>query len=315
VRTKMLWYLTNVVARGDTDVDREKYVDGDNGVIGECGNRVVYMYTYGPPPWYCSRINLLLAMDLICADFALYTRQLESCIEWQSPKWRGLCWRGGLHSPIEIFAMAFKKCFFFPSFVSASIKSNPNNDQAGGCFFNEWTESKNSTARKESKIVGMHNVKFEIDTSAYPQKSTLIQEHQTPYHHEEENLLSCYNIYEWKGIRVTAGKIPVISLKVIDSRTGINPETGKVLNCCEHVLPPEWMETRVSQVQRSRNMTPETFMENFRCLYESYNRNHVRTPGRFPAMTWLNANLVDSGELLPSEPVGVKLTKTQVDQL
>jgi hypothetical protein len=41
-------------------------------------------------------------------EYALYAAQLKSCIDWQTPKWKGVCWRGALHSPLEILLMAVK---------------------------------------------------------------------------------------------------------------------------------------------------------------------------------------------------------------
>lgn len=68
------------------------------------GKEVIRRYT-SEDGWWCTRINLELATDLIPVEppeHHLFVKQLKCCIGWQTPKHKGLVYRGALHSPMEV---------------------------------------------------------------------------------------------------------------------------------------------------------------------------------------------------------------------
>jgi len=228
--------------------------------------------------------------------WASYSKDLKSCIGWQTPKFSGLVYRGALHSPLEIFIMSFKRRFYIPSFTSTAV--NPNR-----LLFNPFPDS-----NADSKTA-YQNIIFEIDTSNFPNFSTLIQTHQTQYPDETECLLSCYNIYSWQGFRVNKFNVPktnisvnvgIVSLKVevyeqyhdLDTASIVGPNNG---------LDETWLGRR-GEVVRTREMTASVLNNNLGKLWDSYDRTFgTRMPTdsknqKYP-LDWLNATFTMKNDI------------------
>ena len=219
------------------------------------GDEIIQKYTT-EQNWFCTRLNIMLALDKLDNDNAIYTKKLKACVGWQTPKWRGLCYRGALHSPMEIFVMAFKYIFFFPGFISTSMDPSK-------IIFKEYPDwGANATAMYQ-------NVIFEIDTSNFPNFSTIIKNHQTIFD-ESESLLSCYNIYRWKGLRIV-NNIMIISLEVLNPDL-VRDIDNKEITGLHNNLPIEWMRKQ-GEIMRTRNISPITLKTNVERLFESYGRN------------------------------------------
>eukprot|EP01127_Copromyxa_protea_P012177 TRINITY_DN3140_c0_g1_i2.p1 TRINITY_DN3140_c0_g1~~TRINITY_DN3140_c0_g1_i2.p1 ORF type:complete len:678 (-),score=88.74 TRINITY_DN3140_c0_g1_i2:3-2036(-) len=227
--------------------------------IAECmldgGNRIIRKYT-SFANWYCTRINLLLAIDRMEAEESEYAKRLNHCIIMQESKWSTLVYRGALHCPLEIFVFALKHKFFIPSFVSTSIIHG---------FWEAFP------TRNPKPNYSYQNVMFEIDLTKYNKRSALITEAQTKYPDEGECLLSCYNVYEWKGYRYEDG-IPIISLEVQDFESSVD-STGKIYGSQHGDLPLEWFERRGTRV-RERNITPESFHYTLKDIVMRYKKSN-----------------------------------------
>ena len=255
------------------------------------GESVLQKYTTAKN-WYCTRVNLLLAIDLINGEHATYAKQLKACIGWQTPKYIGKVYRGMLLSPFELFTMAFKKTFYIPSFTSAAICPEK-------IIFSP-------VPMCPKPYTGYQNVILEIDTSEFPNFSTIIQCNQSDFD-ESECLMSCYNIYSWQGLRVikyTCVKtqevvnVPIISLK-LENYNSVHDLDTQTVKGDHDDLNEIWVQKKVSQVQCNKLITPETFIANFNTLIVSYNRNEKRrTDGKSRPLTWLNADYVVIDETL-----------------
>ena len=112
------------------------------------------------------------------------------------------------------------------------------------------------------------NVIFEIDTSNFPNFSTIIKPHQTAYD-ESESLLSCYNIYKWKGLRVV-NDIMIISLEVMNPEL-VRDMDKKEITGLHNNLPTEWLGKK-GEIMRTRYITPATLINNVKSLFESYGK-------------------------------------------
>lgn len=240
---------------------------------------------------------MLLAVDMIKGKWAQYAKELKSCIGWQTPKYSGLVFRGALHSPLEIFMMSFKRRFYIPSFTSTSM-------------YPETMILEPCPDDPDPKR-GYQNVIFEIDTSEYPNFSTIILPHQSPYN-EKECLLSCYNIFSWQGFRINKWvhpktkvvyNMPVVSLKVEDYENYHDLENKCIVGPSGSV-PEKWMSKRGDNV-RSRNATPERMALVLQELWESYDRNFGNSMDDqtkkmidpYP-LSWLNASFAVNPTLL-----------------
>lgn len=107
-------------------------------------------------------------------------RNLWNAIHFQPQKYRGLVYRGTICSPMEISMMTYKKRFFIPGFVSTSMSEETA----------YWIPV-------DDDGVGKTNVMYIIDTSKYPDYTTIIQPHQQTFA-EKECLIGCYNYFEFK---------------------------------------------------------------------------------------------------------------------
>jgi hypothetical protein len=259
------------------------------GKLSPIGNRLIWIYT-SEENWYCTRINLLLALDHLIlpptatnpaspppsslpypTEYADYAKLLNECILYQTPKWRGKVYRGALHSPLEIFAYLFKRRFFIPSFTSTSVDPT-------GAFWKPWTE--------DSEEKGLQNVIFEIDLTGYNERTTIIQDIQTAFPTEKECLLGSYNLYEWKGYRFEEGR-PIVMLEVLPMVEGkegnVERRKGKLEIKGSHGdFPLAFLEKRGKNVV-SREITPKFLHVQLGKLAQRYKHNH---PG---GLDWLNA--------------------------
>ena len=289
VRSKLKNYLKNVNGMLENFNElalRENLTSlQPNKRLTERGVQIMQKYTAGKN-WYCTRVNLLLALDLIKDENASYAKQLKACIGWQTPKYSGKVYRGALLSVCEIFVMAYKKTFYIPSFTSAAICPEK-------MIFNVYPDNPES-------CTGYQNVILEIDTSEFPNFSTIIQCNQTEFD-ETECLMSCYNIYSWKGLRVikykckNTGKIeniPVISLK-LENYNLIHDLDTQTVKGDHNQLDPSVISKKGLMVQ-NRSVRPATLLCNLAALIESYNRKYEDT---YP-LTWLNANFTPIEETL-----------------
>src|SRR5579872_3886731 len=279
VRSKLKNYLANVNGFMDDFNNfamRESLsIVQPNKRLTEQGRQIMRKYTTGKN-WYCTRVNLLLATDLIKGEHATYAKQLKACIGWQTPKYVGKVYRGVLLTVCEIFYMAYKKTFYMPSFTSAAIHPEK-------MIFNVFPEI-------PKPYTGYQNVIFEIDTSEFPNFSTLIQPDQTDFD-ESECLMSCYNIYTWKGLRVIKYKhkdtqiiddIPVISLKLENYNLVHDLDTQTVKG--DHNQLDSKIISRKGEIVHNRNIRPKTLLWNLNELIKSYNNHYGDT---YP-LTWLN---------------------------
>lgn len=163
------------------------------------------------------------------------------------------------------------------------------------------------------KNKGYQNVIFEIDTSEFPNFSTIILPHQSPYD-ERENLLSCYNIFSWQGFRVNKWvhphtkkvyEMPVISLKIEDYED-LHDLERKCITGPSGSVPEEWM-TKRGEIVRSRNLTPTQMTYHLKAMWESYDKyfGAKATSHSYP-IDWLNASY-------DVNPVELAASKTRPD--
>eukprot|EP01127_Copromyxa_protea_P024201 TRINITY_DN9400_c0_g1_i1.p1 TRINITY_DN9400_c0_g1~~TRINITY_DN9400_c0_g1_i1.p1 ORF type:complete len:120 (+),score=3.00 TRINITY_DN9400_c0_g1_i1:603-962(+) len=109
---------------------------------------------------------------------------------------------------------------------------------------------------------------FEIDLSEYNTRSMIIRDEQTDYD-EKECLLSCYNVYEWKGYSFDTGK-PTIYLKMCKYDDWV--VNGSIKDSPHNNLPTEWMNNRGKEM-RNRKLSPEAFHKGLMSMAASYQRN------------------------------------------
>jgi hypothetical protein len=261
-----------------SDDEKEGLFNGSM-VLSKKGDRIIQIYT-SAANWYCTRINLLLALDHLTGEYATYTHLLNECIIHQFPKWSNKVYRGALHSPLEIFSFAFKHRFFIPSFVSTSKDYN-------SYFWDPWVSG--------SDKKGLQNVTFEIDLSEAYERSTVIQRHQTLYNQEQEVLLASYNLFEWVGYE-WRDKRPIIKLKVLPYQGNVEEveEDGKrvvYVNGNRADFPDAFIAKRGTTITM-REMEPSDFTLEFRKLVCNYIRVHKRD--NLPDLPWLNAPGLDS---------------------
>lgn len=185
--------------------------------------------------------------------------------------------------------MAFKKCFYTPAFTSTSI--DPDLIE-----FDAWDDVKQTADRENNIWKAYHNVILEIDTSEFPNFTTILQLNQTDeYYTKRECLISCYNIFEWVGYRRAKIfvdidtknereiEVPVISLRVVDY-VSTNDLEKHCVKGPSSPIPEEWIQKRGS-VLKSRESEPEQIHGNFQELCASYARNG----GKQYPLDWLNA--------------------------
>jgi len=250
-----------------------------NKELTEAGANIIKTYTT-QENWYCTRINLLLATDMIKGQWATFAKDLKSCIGWQTPKYSGKVYRGALHSPMEIFIMSFKRYFYIPSFVSTAT------DPTKMIF--------EPHPKEPDPMSGYQNVIFEIDTTEFPNFTTLIQTGQTLFD-ETESLLSCYNIYSWQGFRLNKWIhpdtkveyiMPVVSLKIEDYVGKHDLDQQRIIGpICN--INEKWLGGR-GEIVMTRSMQPESLTQHVAALWDSYHRNYGSAGADPYPLTWLN---------------------------
>jgi len=244
---------------------------------------------------------------MIKDQWASYAKDLKSCIGWQTPKYSGKVYRGALHSPMEIFMMSFKHYFYIPSFTSTATSPEK-------MILTPFPKDPKPNT-------GYQNVIFEIDTTEFPNFSTIILPGQTDFD-ESESLLSCYNIFSWQGFRVNRWEnpqanvvhyIPVISLNIEDYVFNHDLDKQCIIGPVVAVNE-KWMGGKGETVM-TRMMTSETLIQNVASLWDSYDRHfgsksHVVDP--YP-LTWLNTSFTVSDT--SAHQFGRKYTFTPVETL
>jgi hypothetical protein len=168
-----------------------------NDLVNNKRDAIFYRYT-SEENWFCTRLNLSLAIDLeeFINQECQYIRYLKCCIGWQSkeqpikPKY---VYRGAYMNAIEAISFQIKDTFYIPNFVSTSTV-------------------------KESAFRG--NVIMRIDISNYHAFAALINPNQSKYD-EKECLLSCYNVYRFKGFYDSGNRL-VIDLETLNESTMVD---------------------------------------------------------------------------------------------
>lgn len=193
-------------------------------------NQILRRYT-SEGNWFCTRINIYLALDAEpLTKYSDYIKELKCCIGWQKPKHSGLCYRGARMCATEIGTYMFKECFYIPSFTSTStVKSVALNNFKG-------------------------NTLFEIDTSEFNNFTTLIKPEQTKYTAESENLISCYNVYQYIGYTYDPNDTYVtLKLKLVNYDLANDIETHSIKGA-EHGNLPEGI-IKGSDEKKDRNVS------------------------------------------------------------
>lgn len=182
--------------------------------------------------WFCTRINIYLALDAeVLPKYSEYIKELKCCIGWQEPKYKGTCYRGAKMSALEIFACQFKDTFYIPSFWSTSLNKNVATETFTG------------------------NVLFEIDISEFNNFTTIIQKNQSIYSKEEECLLSCYNVYKWIGYGYNdIDNYVTVRLKILDYGKLNDIQTHSIINPNNKKFPEKYLKSG-SQTLKNRNVS------------------------------------------------------------
>jgi hypothetical protein len=278
-------------------------------LVTRAGTKILRSYTKSTlQKGISTRVNKALREDdLNDKESVEIIKKLKAVIGWQTPKWQGLCYRGALHSPLELFLMLHKGTFYIPSFLSTAIAWN-------GMLYNPYKEG---TCNFQTQ-----NIVVEIDTSEYPNYSTIIQPDQTDFANEEENLLSCFNIYRLSGIRLVGSdntrekfKI-VVTLKVMDpaaiNRDRHAPEHQKERESIPEGLLEELKNALKTDLDR-REMSPTNLKANLEkiiSIYKDYSeKNSLEL---FPEFEQVNLETINP---IPPEKIGKELNAAEVESL
>lgn len=289
IRCKLSAFIDNVWNPYGWLPDFNSYIvrgSGQEKYLTQRGLEVLKRYT-SEENWFCTRINLLLVTDKIRdmnngdpkQQYAHYVGELKACIGWQTPKWQGLVWRGALHSPVELFMMAIKGTFFIPSFVSTSI--SPKN-----IIWDAYDADKVEKEKRQGLKLGHQNCIFEIDTSEWPDFSTLLLDpaHSEYCDTERENLISCYNVYQWVGYQLIKYKgevTPLVRLKLVHYNKIMDFQTQSVKT---HHFPVDasWIEKR-GEGYLQRSWSPKQLHRKFMYLRERFMLACQREKSTIPA--------------------------------
>jgi len=162
-------------------------------------DEIFKIYTSSKSSVY-TKLNIFLALDANLDKWDVphqlfyyeYIRKLKCCIGWQLPKYSDIVYRGVTMSALELYTYYFKKKFYIPSFLSTSLKK-----------------------KVALKPPFQGNVLIEIDLSEDNRFTTIIQPQQSIYK-ESECLLTCYNIYEFKGVELqNINNQPIVVMKLL----------------------------------------------------------------------------------------------------
>lgn len=204
-------------------------------------------------------MNLMLAFDAPADVFARklpeigiqcnhYIKLLKCCIGLQTEKFSGICYRVGFLNPMELFTMTFKGIFYISQFFSTST----NRDAVIKYF--------------------KGNVLYEIDTTEFNNFTTLINKKtQTIYPEEEENLISCYNIYQY--IHHYLGyNFVIIRLKLLNYHD-LNDLTQHTIKDAKHGdFPLKYMKSGLNTV-RDKCLAPDKLFDTCNMIKEDYNKS------------------------------------------
>jgi len=149
----------------------------------------VMKYTSGPD-WYCTKVNFALGLDSVnLKDYAQYIRELKYCIGKYGTGYEGVLLRGVDLSDEEIseFEKMGEKEFYIPSFTSAS------------------------TTKPFDK-----NTILKIHCNEKKGFALKIRSEWTRFPHENEVLMSCYNVYQRMGEIQQEDDKRVINVKLLD---------------------------------------------------------------------------------------------------
>jgi hypothetical protein len=132
---------------------------------------------------------------------------------------------------------------------------------------------------------GFQNCILEIDTSDYPDASTLLLSKNLSKFsdREQECLLSCYNIYKWVGYEIIKfhGKhVPLVRLKILPVDGIYDAETSS-LTTPYYQVGEKWLTARPEELL-SREVDPELLHENFmdlRMTFLMYVKRHNARKG------------------------------------
>jgi len=196
-----------------------------------------------------TKLNIFLALDTNLDKWDLphqlfyyeYIRKLKCCIGWQKPKYSDIVYRGATMSPLELYTYFFKKKFYIPSFVSASLK-------------------KKVALRAPFK----GNILIEFDLSEYNQFSTIIQKQQSIYK-ESECLLSCYNVFEFNGVtlqKINGQDIVVMKLTVKDYDECNDIENHTIIGATHGDIHQKYLKSG-SDTLKNRDVTSKQLYECF----------------------------------------------------
>jgi len=148
----------------------------------------VRQYT-SDPNWFCSEINMALAADSPeLSRYGRYIRQLKYSIGMSRMNFTGTVFRGVDMSPSEVAKYEQENLFFIPSFTSTST----------------------------TKPFGGKNALIHIDITPEWSKFCMeIQPKHTDFPHEDEILLSCYNLYKHRRTERSNGQ-RIIKLELMN---------------------------------------------------------------------------------------------------
>lgn len=244
------------------------------------GNRSYLSYE---PVGICKKVESLCGV----ANTKMARKSVQSGLAFTIRDLYGTCY-SSLHLSHQ---MAFKKCFYIPSFITTCIDPD-------SLDFEVWDDAK-CDLRKN-----FHNVLLEIDTSAYPNFSTILQPSQSDrYYACKESLISCYNIFEWVGYKLVKIwvdldsenerqiEVPMVSLRISDYENVNDLENHRVKGPSSPI-PEEWILGRAAAL-KSRETGPSQLNKNFQDLIGSYARNG----GKQYPLDWLKANFSGSEEI------------------
>jgi hypothetical protein len=221
--------------------------DMRNLIVEQKSRDAIFQIYTSSSSYVYTKINIFLALDANLDKwdkyheifYYEYIRKLKCCIGWQQPKYSDIVYRGATMSALELYTYYFKKKFYIPSFVSTSLK-------------------KEVALRAPFK----GNVLFEIDLSEFNQFTTMIQEQQSKFD-EDECLLSCYNVFEFKGVtlqKFEGQDIVVMKLTLKDYEKCNDIENHSIIGATHGDIPTKFLKSG-SEFLKNRDVTATKLYE------------------------------------------------------
>lgn len=263
----------------------------DNKDLWEAGKTRIRKVVNNPD--VLAKINLKLNLDILDDTDGPFAKELKSVIGWQTPKWRGKVYVPALLMPMEVFMMAHKKVFFMPQFIMA---------------YHNWSDmglDLYSDDAADAYITNnRHNVVFEIDTTEFPNFTTMIQHDEGGIAGKPRSLLSCLNAFAWLGLRkvdLGSKEIAVISLKIVDN--ALVSTEGKI-SLQPVTVPYAWVKTK-GRVQYSRAASAKVLLHNTKTLFTSFTSKE--SDNNFVKLsTWANYDF-DKSHAIPEGMTGYEI--------